>query len=128
MANNYCQLSCVLAIPQGSSGRAEEICSRVAQELESEDGFLGAVYEVGDTGVWFHHDENADAEHVAELARALVEELEIDEPFFCSWAYTCSKPRVDEFGGGAFVVKRGYPTVWVDVMNHVMKVERETMR
>ena len=28
--------------------------------------------------------------------------------------YTCSKPVIGEFGGGAFVVQKGIDTAWMD--------------
>ena len=64
-------------------------------------------------------------EHVEQIARVIIEELEIDEPFYCSWSYTCEKPRIDQFGGGALVVQRGKDTKWVDAMNFVHEYIRQ---
>ena len=126
MANNYCELSSWMDIPREKKDKAQEIIDRVRKELEDDDEGFGdcmvdTEVQVDEfrSGVWFHNDESANPEHVAEIAKALVEELEIDEPFYCSWAYTCSKPRIDEFGGGAFVVKRGHDTYWVDARQAV---------
>jgi hypothetical protein len=122
MANNYCEGSSFLDIPEDKLEKAQEIIDRVEKELEEDDecGYCGCQAELEKGGVWFHGDESINPEHVAEIARALVEELELDKPFYCSWAYTCSKPRIDEFGGGAFVIVRGKQTYWVDAMSHVM--------
>ena len=68
--------------------------------------------------MWFSADECIDTTQVAIFAQALLDELEIDEPFCFSWAYTCSKPRIDEFGGGACKVRRGMAPVWVDAMEY----------
>ena len=122
MANNYCELSAMLEVPADKLEQAKAICLRVEQKLEEED-YCNAVWEVERDGIWFHHDESADPDHVAEIARAVIEELELDEPFYCSWAYTCSKPRIDEFGGGAFVIKRGKETQWVDAMNRIRELD-----
>jgi len=126
MANNYCELSSWMDIPREKQDKARKIIERVTKELEEdESGFGECMVDVEvqvdehRSGVWFHNDESANPEHVAEIARALVEELEIDEPFYCSWAYTCSKPRIDEFGGGAFAVKRGQDTFWIDARQAV---------
>lgn len=123
MANNYCESSSFMDIPKDKIEKAKEIIDRVVKELEddADEGYCGVEIEVEESGVWFHHDESINPEHLAELARALVEELEIDKPFYCSWAYTCSKPRIDEFGGGAFAVVRGQETYWVDALSHVQK-------
>lgn len=128
MANNYTQSSSFLPIGQDKIGRAQAIIDRVIREIESDeegDGFCCCQVEVEVDGVWFHEDESVNPEHVAEIARALVDELEIDAPFFCSWAYTCSKPRIDEFGGGAFVIKRGCKTYWVDAMSAVEEAVKD---
>jgi hypothetical protein len=115
MANNYCQSSSILPVPKGKLDKAREIVKRVIQELEDgEDDYCGCLVDVVDEGVWFHTDESINTDHVEIIARQLIDELKLDTPFFCSWAYTCSKPRIDEFGGGAFVIKRGYMTHWVD--------------
>ena len=128
MANNYLETSSWLDIPRDKHEQANKIIERVEKELEEDEesgGYCGiqANLEVDDhrCGVWFSHDESGNVEHLAEIARALVEELEIDKPFYCSWAYTCSKPRIDEFGGGAFVIVRGKETYWCDAMHHVME-------
>lgn len=121
MADNYCQSSSQLNIPEDKIGRAQEIVDRAVKRIEeeSEEEYCGCQVKVEEDGVWFHADESINLEHVEIIAKALVNELEIDAPFYCSWAFTCSKPRIDEFGGGAFVVKRGYKTSWVDAMSHV---------
>lgn len=123
MANNYCEASSFLEIPEDKIEKAQEIIDRVEKELEEDEdyGYCGCQAELEKGGVWFHGDESVDVNHVEDIARALVEELELDKPFYCSWAYTCSKPRIDEFGGGAFVIVRGKQTFWIDAMNHVMQ-------
>jgi len=123
MANNYCETSSFLKIPKDKFNKADAIVYRVTEEIEKTDecGCCEVDVEVRPDGVWFHNEESFNPEHVEEIARALIEELELDEPFYCSWAFTCSKPRIDEFGGGAFAIKRGYETYWVDAMSHVMQ-------
>jgi len=124
MANNYTEGSAMLLIPKDKDEAAQAIIDRVTDELEnSEEWECCCVAELHEGGVWFHANESLDPEHVAVIARALIDELEIDEPFFFSWAYTCSKPRLDEFGGGAFVIKRGYETAWVDAMSRIQHME-----
>lgn len=125
MANNYCISSSKLVLEPNEALLAQAIIDRVEQELtKEEEGYCGVNALLEDDGVWFYADENVNTEHMERIARALIEELEIDEPFFASWAYTCSKPRIDEFGGGAFVIMRGYETYWVDAMNHVRQIAK----
>lgn len=111
----------MLHIPKDKIEQAKSIVERVEEELEDgEEGYAGfqAVLEEG--GLWICDDgENINTEHVAILAQVLLDELEIDEPFIFSWSYTCSKPRVDEFGGGACAVRRGKDPIWCDARNEV---------
>lgn len=126
MANNYLEFSAFLEIPPGKIDRAREIVEREVAKLEKADEweYCGTCADVKSNGVWFHADESGNTDHVEAIARALVEELEIDEPFVCSWAYTCSAPRVDEFGGGALLIRRGHETVWIDAHECACKADK----
>jgi hypothetical protein len=117
MANNYCESSSKLYLKPEQLEQAWKIVARIESEFEDEDEPLGVEIEVEDDGVWFYHDESINPDHMAVVVQALLDELEIDEPFCFSWSYTCSKPRIDEFGGGACALKRGQPAYWVDAMS-----------
>lgn len=126
MANNYQKSSSFLTVPEEKLPEAQEIITRIVGELEDgEEGYCGCSAEVEglvggqSCGVWFYDEESINVEHVERIARELVELLELDDPFFCSWSFTCSSPRIDEFGGGAFVIKRGYETYWCDARHRV---------
>jgi hypothetical protein len=123
IANNYCQCSSFLSIPKHDLDRARKIVDRVTDDLKWENDYCGCRAVIddadSDTGVWFYDEECIEPTHVEKIARTLINELEIDKPFYCSWAFSCSKPRVDEFGGGAFVIVRGYETYYVDAQDHV---------
>ena len=118
MANNYCESSSFLPLTPEEVGKAEKIISRIISKFEEDDneGYFGADVKLQPDGVWFCHDESINPEHVAVLASALINELGIDEPFVFSWSYACSKPRIDEFGGGACVIRRGKEDAWFDAM------------
>ena len=125
MANNYCQYSAALVLPKGREEEAVQIALRVAGELEKED-FCETDWAVEDKGtkepyIWFSAEESGNVGHAEQIAKAVIEEMKLDKPFVLSWANTCSKPRLDEFGGGAFVVQRGRDTVWVDATSEAMK-------
>jgi len=132
MANNFQECSAQLPLQSHQIDQAIQIVSRVADELEKDDcGYCGVQVDVDKDSVWFHHDDDGciNIDHLETIARALIEELEIDEPFFASWTYSCSKPRVNEFGGGALAIKRGMDTIWVDAMTCAQEtlVEKEQM-
>ena len=115
MANNYCLSSSFIPVEEDKIARAKQIVLRAISKLEtSEDGYVGYEVEVEEKGVWIYSDEYLTPEHAVELVQDLVEELDLPGIHVVSWAYTCSKPRIDEFGGGAFAVQKGKETVWVD--------------
>ena len=116
MANYYCQSSSFLPIPEDKIESAKSIIARWKEEHEEED--VGLAADTQEDGVWFHHFEEAfDPEVCADLALTLLNELDIAEPFTFSWAYTCSKPRIDQFGGGACSVMRGKKPYFVNAMD-----------
>jgi len=106
MANNYTQSSSFITVPADKLTQAKCIAERIEEELEnSEDEYAGFNWKVEDTGIWIaDNGESCDPEHINMLVCALVEELQLEGVFTVSWAYICSKPRIDEFGGGAFAV------------------------
>jgi len=127
MANNYCETSAFLNVPADKLEQAAQIVDREVESFDEDEdwGYCGVEAEMEGDGVWFHSD-GVIIDHLEQIAKALVEELEIDEPFYASWSYTCDKPRIDEFGGGALCVRRGKDTIWFDAMNHVHNiVEKE---
>ena len=54
--------------------------------------------------VWLYAEEWADLERVAHLVQKFLEQFRPEGCWSLSWATTCSKPRVGEFGGGALFV------------------------
>jgi len=129
MANNYTESSSFMKLDESQLDKAQAIIDRVVKECEEgEYGYFGVAVKVergeptmlAGNGIWFTHNESINPEQLCELVETLVDELEIDTPFCASWAYTCSKPRIGEFGGGAFVVERGEDTIWVDAESEAM--------
>lgn len=121
MANNYCESSSYLELTQEQLRKAPEIINRIEKKIEEEDGWFGLDINLELDGVWFSYDESINPDHLEAVARDLIEELEVDKPFYASWSYTCSKPRLDEFGGGAMAIIRGKDTIWVDARHEVEK-------
>jgi len=122
MANNYQQSSSFINIPQDQLEQARQIVAEVESALEDREGVVGFTAEVEEEGVWVHSEEWFDTDAAHELFTALVDTLDLPGQHLCSWAYTCSKPRIDEFGGGAFVVQKGKPTVWVDAVSTAIQL------
>jgi hypothetical protein len=126
MANNYVSSSSEMTIPKEKREQAIALCQEIEKEIENgEDGFCCVKWKVEADHIWFYDDDGFDSDHLSIFADRLVEELKLEEPFFASWSYTCDKPRVNEFGGGALVKQLGQPVYFVDAMEHVMSyVER----
>jgi len=129
MANNYCESSSMFSLKKNEITTARKIIKEVEEQLENDtaEGYVGFLAIIEADGVWIRAEENINAEHVEILVRRLIDGLKRDEPFAFSWAYTCSKLRINEFGGGACSIKRGEETFWVDAMleaeNHFEKKE-----
>jgi hypothetical protein len=86
---------------------------------EDEDLYCDIQVELEPDSVWIYGEESFDVDQAACLAQMLVDELEIDEPFVFSWVYTCSYMRLDEFGGGACLVRRGLPCKMIDASHYM---------
>lgn len=113
MANSYCGFSAILPVPEDKRAGLGEYIKGLEEAIINDDGYLGCIVEITDDGVWFTDtDCIGEPEHVAEIAKHLVEALQLPEPFYFNYAYWCDKPRLDEFGGGACVVQLGKDTIW----------------
>ena len=101
-------------VPEPLREKAMEILAEIAESYEDdEDGESCNVrFEQQDSGIWFHGDENIDLAQAAEMTQALLDQLGLDDGVVISWAETCSKPGVGEFGGGAVAVRRGHEPKW----------------
>jgi len=75
----------------------------VAKEFEDWGTFDVNFDEDGDS-LWFHHDESFNMDQAAAFLSLWLKLTENDKSIVATWANTCSKPRVDEFGGGAVVI------------------------
>lgn len=122
MANNYTLLSTFYPLRPDQLEEAKKVlreaaiawvkpedypfCDPVEEDEASWKQLPGRI-ELEGSGIWFGHDEDADPWLVANLISALQKAFSPKEggkPFVFSYCYACSKPRVDEFGGGAYAV------------------------
>ncbi len=124
MANNYCASATWVDVPKEKIKLAEKAVesakAKIAETLASQgpDAETSLEIEVLDTdsesGVWIGQDEYFDPDQAEILIREIVELLELEGLFSCSWAGYCSKLRTGEFGGGAFALSKGVDTVWIE--------------
>ena len=122
MADYYTQFSMMIDMPDKDAwDKAYAVASRVENEIaEGEDGYCGLVISVDEyDGLWIFAEDCGEPNHLEQIVKAVVEECGIDKPITVTWAHTCSKARLDAFGGGGFCVRRGKDTIWVDAGNHL---------
>jgi hypothetical protein len=58
----------------------------------------------GKASLWIHGDEYVNVDVVTMVLSTMLEETASDDVMTGTWAETCSKPRIGEFGGGWFAV------------------------
>ena len=101
-----------------------DIASMVIEGLRKEWSHQGFEWSISPTidnaehvaELWLHADESGDPEQVAAFLRAFLKKFDPNGSLWFSWANTCSKMRVNEFGGGAAVVTADRVTV-LDAQN-----------
>jgi hypothetical protein len=111
----------------------KEIHALDARVAEADD-FLGfdSEFQVSDdkrqATLWIHdNDGNGDTEQVAELCHAFVKHFNLP-PISLEYSCDCSKPRLDTFGGGAFVASKD-SVQWISTSQWVQEtIEREQSR
>jgi len=59
------------------------------------------------SSLWIHDDEHGDVEAVIRFVLRLADELDLTGLWGFQYALTCSRPRLDAFGGGAHVIDLG---------------------
>ena len=113
MAEFYTQFSCILDVGTADNAKHSELVrAEFAAEMYRDEGgspgFAMMVQpELGPGALWLHSDDQGDPEHVIQFVLRLAEELSLAGVWGFSWSHTCSKPRIDAFGGGAHVIDLG---------------------
>ena len=118
MANNYCLSSTFYPLSKNELELAEKIIEEVGKENAGEyegikpgdEGYaelepqIEFEYEMRDDGLWMYFEESVNPEMMADVIARLQVDLKRDKPFCFEYCCECSKPRVDEFGGGSFCI------------------------
>jgi len=58
------------------------------------------------SGIWIHSDYGG-IDAACQFVQHLLDRFGINEPVTFEWSNTCSKPRVDAYGGGAAIITAG---------------------
>lgn len=77
--------------------------------------------------LWLYAEENGEVNRAAHLVQKFLQQFRPDQCWSLSYAYTCSKPRVGEFGGGAVFVTAA-EIKWQDGGSFVYEQEQAFQR
>ena len=114
MADYFTQFSCLLDV--GTPDKAVRALA-LFQELREADQDADDPEVAGfdlvrqdapeDSTLWIHDDEHGDVEAVIRFVLRLAEDLDLTGLWGFQYALTCSRPRLDAFGGGAHIIDLG---------------------
>jgi hypothetical protein len=99
MADYFTHFSCLLDV--GSPDKAARALALFhdlrAADQDAPEG----------SSLWIHDDGNGDVEAVIRFVLRLAEELDLTGLWGFQYSLTCSRPRLDAFGGGAHAIDLG---------------------
>jgi hypothetical protein len=110
MADFFTHFSCVLDVSTpDNAARALDLYNAFGEEAAREDvppdGFLLSIQpEHGGTTLWIRDEVTGDPQQVILFVQRCAEAFGLTGRWGLQWANTCSRPRVNAFGGGAHVL------------------------
>ena len=122
MADYLTNFSCVLDVGSAeNAARALALRDEYAVELDADEGRepgfdLQADPHHGAGALWISSDGYGEPEHVIDFVLRCAEAFDLTGRWGFAWALTCSKPRLDAFGGGAQLIDLGQrrSLAWLD--------------
>jgi hypothetical protein len=122
MADFFTHFSCVLDVgTPDNAARALELYNALMEENAREDppsnAFLLSIQPEHDaTQLWIRDDVTGDPQTVVTFVLRCAEAFDLKGRWGFQWANTCSRPRIDVFGGGAHVLDLGLrqTIAWTD--------------
>lgn len=122
MADYFTRFSCIFDVGTAENSTAAlAIRDQLAGKLDDDEGVsLGFDAQADGNeapgALWLHSDEDGDPEHVIEFVKLCAEAFDMHGLWGFVWSLSCSKPRLDSFGGGAQVIDltRRESLDWVD--------------
>lgn len=122
MADYFTHFSCLLDVgtPQNAA-RALDLYNALSEAGAAEEppseGFLVSIQpEHGGSHLWLRDDVSGDPERLIQFVKLCAAEFGLKGRWGFQYANTCSRPRIDAFGGGAHILDLGTgETVrWID--------------
>jgi hypothetical protein len=111
MADYFTHFSCTLDVgtPENAA-RALELYNDAPQDDDGfslSDGFLLSLTGQSGSQLWIYDDVTGDPEGVVQFVLLCAEHFDLKGLWGFKYATTCSRPRIDAFGGGAHVIDLG---------------------
>jgi hypothetical protein len=111
MADYFTHFSCLLDMrtPENAA-RALKLYDDQPEDEDGfrlSDGFHLSLEREGGTELWIYDDGSGDPERVIEFVLLCAETFDLKGLWGFEYANTCSRPRLDAFGGGAHVIDLG---------------------
>lgn len=114
MADYYTHFSCLLDVGTPEiAACAVDLYLRLQEEDQDRDnpewgGFdVSQVDDPGSSRLWIHSEDGGDVENVVAFVLRCAEELDLSGMWGFVWSNSCSRPRIDAFGGGAVALDLG---------------------
>jgi hypothetical protein len=113
MADYFTHFSCVLDVgTPDNAAEALDLYNQFHDEGQSEDppsdGFLISIQpEHGGTKLWMRDDTTGDPERLIQFVKRCAAQFSLTGRWGFQYANTCSRPRLEAFGGGAHVLDLG---------------------
>lgn len=107
MADYYTQFSIVLDnIPEEDYPYLRGLVKRNAESEDADDDELDFNCQLNEKEgqLWIYSDEPGSPEHAAKEIQKYFSDCQPEEAAEMHWAHTCSKPRPNEFSGGACLI------------------------
>ena len=153
MANNYLSFSVGLPRP---AGETEEVDRKIELWVEKErearedledsedapeygdgpyDGIMLSVLDIirpdrtsgYQKEVWVRGDDGGGIDNAVNLIQRYLEDLGIEGGVYVSWSETCSKPRYNEFAGGAAVITKD-AVLWIHSLDIQKTAEEQGIK
>lgn len=121
MADYHTRFACVLPLGTAANvAQALDIYRRLTAEKDAEGETIGfdATHQplLSEAGLFLSADCDGNPEHAIDFALRCAEALNLQGQWGFTWALTCSRLRLDGFGGGAHLIDLGRreTIAWVD--------------
>jgi hypothetical protein len=111
MADYFTHFSCILdvATPENAVRALELYKDTPADDdrFSLSDGFRLSLNGESGSQLWIYDDPTGDPERVIQFVLLCAEQFNLKGLWGFDWSHTCSRPRLDSFGGGAHVIDLG---------------------